>query len=330
MTASKLKVVPTIVIVVSTEAVVIIPARVVAAIHLLLALLRTPIAANLATIISATAAAVVVVLSTSLVLPRTRISTAITVAVVAKVGGVFMLQLLLLNENSVQFDVAVVHNQVFLHEAFEAIPVDDVERAVLAQTPHKALHALLIRLPLLDVPLHLDLRIRKLLVELFEVRLRLDHDGLLSYVGEGFLNDFVEPACLLDELLLYGEKVPVFADRLQQVVKELVELFAQVVADEDYVVPQGHLVLSQRRADRLVQSRLSVLYFLQRSLDLLLQALLKVELVQRAQGHYRVEQVGRVQAAGANVLGVFQTEQYHLFSVYVALLYFVVSLVQAT
>lgn len=82
-------------------------------------------------------------------------STIEVVAVLMRVD----LMLLLLDEDPIQLDIAVVHDQVLLHEAFEAVAIDDIECTVLPQTPHQALHALLVRLPLLHMALHLHLSI---------------------------------------------------------------------------------------------------------------------------------------------------------------------------
>ena len=79
-----------------------------------------------------------------------------TVEVVAVLVWVNLL-LLLLDKDPVQLDVAVVHDQVLLHEAFQAVAVDDIECTVLPQAPHQALHALLVRLPFLHMALHLHL-----------------------------------------------------------------------------------------------------------------------------------------------------------------------------
>ena len=63
--------------------------------------------------------------------------------------------------------------------------------------------------------LDLYLSVRKLLVELFQIRLGLDHQGLLSDIAERLGDDFVESSRLLYELLLHSEEVPVLSNRLQ-------------------------------------------------------------------------------------------------------------------
>ena len=104
-----------------------------------------------------------------------------TVEVVAVLMWVNLV-LLLLDEDPVQLDVAVVHDQVLLHEALEAVPIDDIEGAMLPQAPHQTLHTLLVRLPLLHMALHLNLSVAQLLIKLLQVSLRLYHEGLLSDV----------------------------------------------------------------------------------------------------------------------------------------------------
>ena len=73
----------------------------------------------------------------------------------------------------------------------------------------------------------------------------------------------IESLCLLYKLLLDGEQVPILPDGLQEVVEELIELFSQVVSDEDDVVSDGDLVLTKTPAYLLVQDWLLRLDFLQ-------------------------------------------------------------------
>lgn len=205
------------------------------------------------------------------------------------VGRVLTLVLiLLLDQDSIELNVAVVHDEVLLHKAFETVAINDIEGTVLAETPHEVLHAQLIRLPLLDVPLYLDLGVRKLFVELFEVSLRFDHEGLFSDVGKRFLDHLVESTRLLRQLLLHSEQVPVLADGLEQVVEEVIELLSQVVPDEDNVVTQGHFVFPQGCTDGLIQDGFAFLNLLQRTLYFLLQTFLEVKLVEGTQGNHRV------------------------------------------
>ena len=79
---------------------------------------------------------------------------------------------------------------------------------------------------------------------------------------------------------------------MKQVIEELIELFSQVVPDEDDVVAQRYFVFAQLIADRLVQIWLPFGDLFQRGFDLLLQTLLEVQLVEGTKGHYRVQQVG--------------------------------------
>ena len=89
---------------------------------------------------------------------------------------------------------------------------------------------------------------------------------------------------------------------MKQVIEELVELFSQVVPDEDDVVPQCYFVFAQLIADRLVQIWLPFRDLFQRGFNLLFETLLEVQLVEGAKGHYRVQQVGGVEAARTDVL----------------------------
>ena len=44
--------------------------------------------------------------------------------------------LLLLDKNSVQLNVAVVHNKIFLHETFQAFSIDYIEGTMLTEATH--------------------------------------------------------------------------------------------------------------------------------------------------------------------------------------------------
>ena len=66
----------------------------------------------------------------------------------------------LLHEHTIQFDVAVIHDKVLGHEAFQSVPIDHVKGAMLSQASHQLLDTLLVRFPLLDVALDLHLSLR--------------------------------------------------------------------------------------------------------------------------------------------------------------------------
>ena len=130
-----------------------------------------------------------------------------------------------------------------------------------------------------------------MLVELLQICLWLDHESLLSDVAKRLGYNFIESLRLLDQLLLHREQVPVFADRLEQIVKKLFKFFSQVVPNEQNVVPQIDLMLAKRCTNRLVQNRLTILYLLKRCLYLLLETLLEVQLIERAERHDRMQQM---------------------------------------
>ena len=101
--------------------------------------------------------------------------------------------------------------------------------------------------------------------------LRLEELALLCDVLERLRHELVEPFGLLDQLLLHAEQIPVFANRLQEVVEELIELFSQVVTNEDDVVPEGDFMFAETCADLLIKHWLFLLNICQRSFDFLLQ-----------------------------------------------------------
>ena len=81
------------------------------------------------------------------------------------------------------------------------------------------------------------------------------------------------------------------------------------------MVPQSDFVFPQSCADLPVEGRLPLLDICQRSLDLLLDRDIEVKLVQRVQRHHWVQQMSRIEAPGADLLRIFETEKDDLFSV---------------
>ena len=139
---------------------------------------------------------------------------------------------------------------------------------MVLQASHQVGDAVLVGLPVFLVLLDLNLGVRQLLVEFLQILLFSDIYVekaciLLRNVLERVGHPRVEPLRLLDEELLYGEQVPVLADRLQQVVEEFVEFLSQVVSDEDDVVPERDFVLAETGADLLVKERHPLLHICQ-------------------------------------------------------------------
>ena len=66
----------------------------------------------------------------------------------------------LVGKDAIEFDVAVVHHEVFRHESFQLVPINDIESTVVLQASHQVLNALFKGLPIFLVLLHLQLRVR--------------------------------------------------------------------------------------------------------------------------------------------------------------------------
>ena len=74
--------------------------------------------------------------------------------------------ILLLHEDPIQFDIAVIHYKVLAHKAFQAITINYIKSAVLPQASHQVLYTTFIRFPFFDMSLHLYLRVRQTFIEL--------------------------------------------------------------------------------------------------------------------------------------------------------------------
>ena len=95
----------------------------------------------------------ITIIALGLVLSITVVVTTIATAILT----VYLL--LLLHEDAIQLNIAVIHDEVFTHEAFEAITINHIKSAMLPQASHQVLHTSLIRLPLFDMSLYLHLRV---------------------------------------------------------------------------------------------------------------------------------------------------------------------------
>jgi len=80
----------------------------------------------------------------------------------------------LLEEELVDLDIAVVHDDAFGQVVFERVAINDVELTVALETVHHLVHALLELIPILLVHLHFGLRARQILVELLQVVVVVD------------------------------------------------------------------------------------------------------------------------------------------------------------
>lgn len=77
-----------------------------------------------------------VAIPASLVRIRVAIGVAVLEGPIRIVFAIFVVKLLLLDKHSVELNIAVVHHQVLLHEAFETLPINNIKCAVLPETSH--------------------------------------------------------------------------------------------------------------------------------------------------------------------------------------------------
>lgn len=101
----------------------------------------------------------------------------------------------------------------------------------------------------------------------------------------------IEVLCLLHQHLLNIEEVPVFSDREQEIVEEVVESVPQVVTDLNNMRAQLNFVVLNALADQTTHRALPLLDFGDRALNFHLDGLGCVKCVERVHGHDRVKQV---------------------------------------
>lgn len=101
---------------------------------------------------------------------------------------------------------------------------------------------LLVIHPILLVLLYLVLSLAQRFVELFDILLRVQQLTVISELIQILRHCLIELAGLSHQYLLDTEQVPVFANRLQEVVKEVIEFYSEVIPDKDDMVAQLYLV----------------------------------------------------------------------------------------
>ena len=86
-----------------------------------------------------------------------------------------LLALLLLREDPMELNVAVVHNQIICEETLQDVAVNHIKLVVGLQATHQPLHASFVIFPLFAMLLNLNLSFRQLLVKLLQVILWIKH-----------------------------------------------------------------------------------------------------------------------------------------------------------
>lgn len=153
------------------------------------------------------------------------------------------------------------------------------------ETAHEFVDGLFVVIPIFFEGRNLDLSFRQLLVEfaqffLLRPLLLVDWQGLLGDLCERLSDEIIEVLSLLHQHFLDVEEVPVFADRVQQIIEEVVKSFSKVVADFDDVRSQLNLVVFDAFCDKTSDWGLSALDVRNRRLDFALDRLVEIELVQ--------------------------------------------------
>jgi hypothetical protein len=122
-----------------------------------------------------------------------------------------------------ELNVAVVQNQSFSHKLLQKAPVNRLELEVLLQAVHKLTYILLIVHPVLLVLLNLVLSLAQRFIELFDILRRMQQLTVVRELVKILGDCLIELAGFPHEDLLDAEQVPVFADRLQEIVEEIIE-----------------------------------------------------------------------------------------------------------
>lgn len=109
------------------------------------------------------------------------------------------------------FNVAIVHNQIFGQEILQGKAIDDVKFAISLQSINHIINTLFKLSPILLVVLHLRLGHAQILIELLQVIMivYLIEFILLSYLRQLTQYVLAEVGCLLGELFLHFKQVPI-------------------------------------------------------------------------------------------------------------------------
>lgn len=87
--------------------------------------------------------------------------------------------------------------------------------------------------------------------------------AVVSELLQIFGHHVIELTCFADKNLLHREEVPVLADRLKEIIEEIVEFVTEIVPDEDYMVTQLDLALGDTIGDVFPDLEFTTVHFSQ-------------------------------------------------------------------
>ena len=208
------------------------------------------------------------------------------------------------------FNVAVVHDQILCHEIFKSSSINYFKFTVPFESIYHRVNSFLKLIPVLLVCLDFCLRAREILIELFEVivvvyLLKLI---LLRDLAQLSSNFFAKFAGLFWKLLLHLKEIPIRSDTREHIIEKGIELVSEAIPYTKNVISQSYLVFRQILPDFALNDRLTIFDILERFFNLFLERSFEIQFVHGIEGHHRMKQVVGVKALCANFLLAFKAE----------------------
>ena len=201
--------------------------------------------------------------------------------------------------NLIQVNIRKVHHKVLRHKPFELLGLNHIEFWVIFEAAHELMYSGFVIIPVLFEALDLDLRLGQLLVEFAELFLLLSfflvhrflEDFVLCDLAELLHHERVEIVGLFNQDFLYIEEIPIFPNRRQQIIEEIIERILQLFSDFDDVWSQKDFVLLNALTDETAHWLLPTMDLSHWTFHLLLDRLVEIKLVESVQWDHWVQQM---------------------------------------
>ena len=126
------------------------------------------------------------------------------------------------------FDIAIVHHQIFGHEILQSLPINNIKLRIPLESIDHLINSLLKLIPVLLVLLNFALGPRQILIELLKVIMIVYFFKfvLLGYLAELRQNFFAKLASFLGQLLLHIKEVPIRPHAREHIIEKVIKLLS--------------------------------------------------------------------------------------------------------
>lgn len=179
------------------------------------------------------------------------------------------------------FDIAIVHHQIFSHEILQSLAINNIKLRIPLESVDHLINSLLKLIPVLLILLNFALGPRQIFIKFLEVIVIVYFFKfvLLGYLAELRQNFFAKLASFLGELLLHIKEVPIRPHARKHVIEKVIKLFSQGISDLDNLIPERNFMLGQILFYLVLYYLFSHFDILQRFLNFFFQGSFEVKLV---------------------------------------------------